>query len=72
MPARKTLVVRLILVLFSSVLSLLLAEAGVRLYFGISDEDPGDLKKKLEQSRRTPLGPGGHFSLMGLVQPSAE
>ncbi|HVR07461.1 MAG TPA: SGNH/GDSL hydrolase family protein, partial [Thermoanaerobaculia bacterium] len=71
MRARK-LIFGLLLSALSALLALALAEAGLRLWMGIADENPAEVRHKLERSRRASLAEAsrGAFSLMGLVEPS--
>jgi hypothetical protein len=68
----KKLIFGLLLAAFSALLALVLAEAGLRLWMGIADENPAEVRHKLERSRRASLSAAsrGAFSLMGLVEPS--
>jgi GDSL-like Lipase/Acylhydrolase family len=70
--AIKRLVFRGVLVALSALLALAVAELGLRLWMGIADENPTEVRHKLERSRRVSLAAAdrGAFSLMGLVEPS--
>jgi hypothetical protein len=71
MPAKK-LIYGLLLAALSALLALVVVEAGLRLWMGIADENPAEVRHKLERSRRASLAEAsrGAFSLMGLVEPS--
>src|SRR6202051_2278178 len=71
MPAKK-LIYGLLLAALSALLALVVVEAGLRLWMGIADENPAEVRHKLERSRRASLGEAsrGAFSLMGLGEPS--
>src|ERR1700761_3409031 len=62
----------LLLIAGSAALALAVAEAGLRVWMGVKDEDPAELRHRLERSRRGSLAEAdrGAFSLMGLVEPS--
>jgi hypothetical protein len=68
----KKLIFGLVLAALSALLALAVAEAGLRLWMGIADENPAEVRHKLERSRRVSLAEAsrGAFSLMGLVEPS--
>jgi GDSL-like Lipase/Acylhydrolase family len=68
----KKVIYGLLLAALSALLALAVAEAGLRLWMGIADENPAEVRHKLERSRRASLAEAsrGAFSLMGLVEPS--
>jgi hypothetical protein len=68
----KKLVFSLVLVVLSVVVALAVAEVGLRMWMGIADENPAEVRHQLERSRRVSLAEAdrGAFSLMGLVEPS--
>src|ERR1700720_4973705 len=70
MPAKK-LIFGLLLAALSALLALAVAEVGLRLWMGLADENPAEVRHKLERSRRASLAEGsrGAFSLMGLGEP---
>ena len=63
---------RVLLAALSALLALAVAEVGLRLWMGIADENPAEVRHQLERSRRVSLAAAdrGAFSLMGLVEPS--
>lgn len=70
--AAKRVLFGTVLVALSALLALVVAEVGLRLWMGIADENPAEVRHKLERSRRVSLAEAdrGAFSLMGLVEPS--
>jgi hypothetical protein len=66
------LVFRGVLAALSALSALVVVEVGLRLWMGIADENPAEVRHKLERSRRVSLAEAdrGAFSLMGLVEPS--
>jgi hypothetical protein len=72
MPAR-TRTYRLILIGFSALLALAVAEVGLRYHYTLPGERPQDLALELARSERLPLAAAdARFSLLGLVRASAD
>jgi len=68
----KKVIYGLLVAALSALAALAVVEIGLRLWMGIADENPTEVRHKLERSRRTSLAEAsrGAFSLMGLVEPS--
>src|SRR5436190_21498579 len=68
--ARRTVALRLLLILGSLLVALLGAELALRLR-GLPEEEAASAEQQLERSAHTPLAPtGDRFTLLGLVRPS--